>query len=103
MFDFLKKLFGGGPQINFRELVDNGAVIIDVRTRAEYQAGHIKGSLNIPLDQIEKSVKKIKARKKTVITCCRSGRRSGMAADILNRQGVEAVNGGGWSSLERKL
>lgn len=103
MFDFLKKLFGGGPRVDFRQLVDNGAMIIDVRTKAEYQAGHIKGSLNIPLDQIEKSVKKIKSKKKTVITCCRSGRRSGMAAEILKRQGVEAVNGGGWSSLERQL
>ncbi len=103
MLDFLKKIFGGGPTVNYRELMDNGAIIIDVRTRAEYSSGHIKGAMNIPLDQIEKSVKKIKSKKKMIITCCRSGRRSGMAADILKRNGVEAVNGGGWNSLNRKL
>lgn len=103
MLDFLKKLFGGGPRINYRELVDQGAMIIDVRTKAEYASGHIKGAINIPLDQIDASVKKIKAKNKMVITCCRSGRRSGIAADILNRKGVKAVNGGGWTSLNSKL
>ena len=103
MFAFLKKLFGGGPAVDYRELMDNGAMIIDVRTKAEYAAGHIKGSVNIPLDQIGNSVKKIKAKNKMVITCCRSGRRSGIAANMLNQKGVKAVNGGGWNSLERKL
>lgn len=102
MFGFLKRLFFG-PDIDFRELMENGAMIIDVRTPAEYKAGHIDGSVNIPLDKIDKSVKKIKSKKKMVITCCRSGRRSGMAANILKSKGVEAVNGGGWASLQRKL
>ena len=103
MLDFLKKLFGGGPQVDFREWVSEGAVIIDVRTKAEYAAGHIKGSINIPLDQIEGAAKKIKAKHSKVITCCRSGRRSGIAANILNSKGIETVNGGGWSSLNNKL
>ncbi len=44
---FLDKLFGG-PKVDLKELVKQGAVIVDVRTPAEYQGGHIKGSINIP-------------------------------------------------------
>ncbi len=103
MLRFLKQLFGGAPAVDYRELKAQGALIIDVRAKAEYAAGHIKGSVNIPLDRIAQSTKKIKAKKKTVITCCRSGRRSGIAAKILQGQGVEVYNGGGWQSLDSKL
>ena len=103
MFDFIKKLLGLGPSVDFKELTENGALVIDVRTPAEFKQGHVAGSVNIPLDRIQDSIKKIKGRKKTIITCCRSGNRSGMAAKILTGAGVECYNGGGWKSLERKL
>ncbi|HAB27890.1 MAG TPA: sulfurtransferase, partial [Xanthomarina gelatinilytica] len=38
-----------------------------------------------------------------VIACCASGMRSASAASVLNKHGIEAVNGGGWSSLQKKL
>jgi len=50
MITFIKKILRIGTRTNFSELIKNGAVIIDVRTKTEYQNGHIKGSINIPLD-----------------------------------------------------
>ena len=49
MLGLIKKLFGGGQQVNLAELAQNGAQIIDVRTKGEFDGGHIKGSINIPL------------------------------------------------------
>ena len=42
MFEFLKSLFGFGPKVNYAEIVRAGAVIVDVRTKGEYQGGHIQ-------------------------------------------------------------
>lgn len=98
----LKKLFGLGPGVNFSELVKNGAQIIDVRTKGEYAGGHIRNSVNIPLDQLEQQVSRIR-KDKVVITCCASGGRSGSARALLQAKGFEVHNGGGWMSLQKKL
>lgn len=79
------------------------AVIIDVRTKGEYSQGAIPGSKNIPLQVINSKISDIKKLNKPVITCCASGMRSGSAASILKAQGIEAINGGGWLSLSKKL
>ena len=97
----LEKLFG--KKTDFRKLMEAGAIIIDVRTKGEYAEGHIKGSRNIPLDQIGTVIKDLKNKKKPVITCCRSGMRSGMAASTLKNAGIEAYNGGPWNSLLTKI
>lgn len=97
----LSKLFGGTP-VDYKELVKNGALILDVRTAAEYQGGHIKGSMNIPLQVLPSSLGKLK-KGTTVITCCASGMRSASAKSILKSNGFVAHNGGGWVSLKRKL
>jgi rhodanese-related sulfurtransferase len=102
MFGFLKKLFGGSST-DFRALIDKGAVIIDVRTPAEFKEGHIPGSRNIPLDQIGSKSAELKKAGKPVITVCRSGSRSGMAKSKLIASGIEVYNGGGWQSLITKI
>lgn len=102
MFQSLKSLFGGGPPADFKALVNQGATIIDVRSKAEYASGHIKGSLNIPLDTLHNNLSKI-SKSKPVITCCASGMRSASAKGILQNNGFEVYNGGGWSSLKSKL
>ncbi len=98
MLDFLKNLTGG-PKVDLGELVNAGAIIIDVRTRAEYQGGHVAGSQNIPLNELEQNIKKIQKMGKPVITCCASGARSGVAARNLNAIGIEAHNGGPWTRV----
>ena len=95
----LQKLFGiGGPAVDLGQKIKEGATIIDVRTPEEFRSGHVKGSVNIPLDKLQGQLGKID-KKKPVITCCRSGARSGMAADVLKRNGFECYNGGPWTSV----
>ncbi len=99
MIETIKQLFGLGPKIDYKELIKQGATIVDVRTKAEYQQGHIKGSVNIPLDTLENNFKNLD-KNKPVITCCASGMRSASAKRILQSHGfTTVVNGGGWHSL----
>ena len=102
MFGFLKKLFGGNS-VDYKELVKNGAQIIDVRTPAEFNGGHVKGAKNIPLQSLNQNLGKIN-KNKPVITCCASGARSAAAKSILLNSGSsEVYNGGGWHGLNNKI
>lgn len=101
MFNFIKKLFGGN-NVDYKALLENGAQIVDVRTPSEFSGGHIKNSKNLPLQHLNAEMKKLDP-KKPVITCCASGMRSASAKTILEQNGFEAYNGGGWSSLKSKL
>lgn len=92
-----------GKQENVTEFMAKGAEIVDVRTPGEYQGGHIKGSKNIPLNVLSDKLSEIKKWNKPVIACCASGMRSAQATSVLKSNGVDAMNGGGWSSLENKL
>ena len=100
MISTLKKIFGLGPKVNYQELIANGAMVIDVRTRGEFADGHANGSVNIPLDQLSTGLKKIKDKDKTIITCCASGMRSASAKAILKSNGFTNVhNAGSWYNL----
>jgi len=103
MINTLKSLLGMGPKVDFAQLKKDGAQIIDVRTPGEFNMGNIKGSVNIPLQNLSGNLSKIK-KDKPVITCCASGMRSASAKSILVSAGFKEVhNGGGWSSLKSKL
>jgi phage shock protein E len=101
MINFFKNIFK--PAADLSKLLKDGAVIIDVRTVGEYEAGHISGSKNIPLDRINKEIQKIKNIKRPIITVCQSGARSRMARSILTSAGIETYNGGGWLNLKEKF
>jgi phage shock protein E len=90
-----------GKKVDFAALIANGAKIVDVRTAAEFKGGHVKGAVNIPLDRIQGEVAKLKKEGKPIILCCASGMRSGNATSILQAAGIDAHNGGSWSSLNR--
>lgn len=97
---FLSKLFGGGPKVNIRELVQNGAKIIDVRSPGEFKGGHPKNAVNIPLQSIEQAEKKFK-KDEVLVLCCASGMRSGQATSYLKRKGYTQVyNAGSWVNLK---
>ncbi len=103
MIQAIKNLLGIGPKVNLKELVQNGAVIIDVRTKGEFESGHINGAINIPLDTLQNNLKKL-SKEKPIITCCASGIRSASAKGILKSNGFVAVyNGGGWSGLKNRI
>ena len=78
MINFIKNIFSTRPKVNLHELIRNGALIIDVRTKEEYNGGHIKGSVNIPLDKLKNHIPKL-TKNLPIITCCASGMRSASA------------------------
>ena len=75
------------------------AILIDVRTPAEYREGHIPGVANIPLDELEKRLGEIPKDKKVVLIC-RTGNRSAQGARFLRSKGFDNVfnSTGGMSS-----
>ena len=50
MLNILKQLLGLGPATDYAELINQNAIIIDVRTKNEFKSGSIKKSINIPVD-----------------------------------------------------
>jgi len=99
MIALIKKLFGIGPKINVKELIASGAIVLDVRTPTEFKDGHIKGALNFPLQNLTSQMNKLK-KEQVIVTCCRSGSRSGMAKHILKSNGfLQVHNGGPWTNL----
>jgi rhodanese-related sulfurtransferase len=103
MINTIKKILGLGPSVDYQEIIRRGAIIVDVRTPGEFSSGHIKGSINLPLQSLQSNLSKIK-KDKPVITCCASGMRSASAKSILSSNGfAEVYNGGGWYSLNRKI
>lgn len=74
--------------------------IIDVRTPSEFMGGHVKGSINIPLQEIPIRVAEIASMPQPIILCCASGVRSGQATAFLRQHGIECSNGGGWREVQ---
>lgn len=99
MLSFLKNLVGGsGGSEELQQAITNGAIIIDVRTRAEYAGGHVAGSKNVPLNELGPELKRL-PKDKTIVFCCASGARSGSATSIATEQGYHAMNGGPWTRV----
>jgi len=101
MFSQLKNFLGLGPKVDFTELFQRGATILDVRTTGEYQSGNVKGSINIPVQELQQQMSKLD-KNKPIITCCASGIRSSSARNLLLSNGfTEVVNGGSWFNLKQ--
>ena len=86
-----------------KEMIAGGALIVDVRSPAEYQSGHIANAINISLDDIFSRTAYLKKFNKPVITVCKDGYRSCQAIKILKEDGIEAFNGGPWEVLAAYL
>lgn len=82
--------------------IENGALAIDVRSSEDFNAGHIKGAINIPHDQIELRLSEIKQKKdQPIVVYCKSGRRAAMAEEVLKEHGFSRViNGGGYADMK---
>ncbi len=81
-------------------LINDGATVIDVRETAEFAAGHVANSRNIPSGEIDKRLSELPAGKPVVVVCA-SGSRSARAASVLRKSGradVFCLDGGlsGW-------
>ena len=66
--------------------VDNGAIIVDVRTKKEFKAMHIKNSINLPLQELHNTYMSL-PKGKEIVVYCRSGNRSATAAKLLKQHG----------------
>lgn len=90
VFDFMKR-----PDIN-QALEEyrarEGAVLLDVRTPEEYREGHIPGSVNVPLQQIDKVTSAVADKDMTVFVYCRSGARSNQAVAFMKQMGYTEVH-----------
>ena len=101
-FDFLKQ-----PDINkgvmeYRNA--NGAVLLDVRTPQEYREGHIPGSKNVPLQQLDKISSVADNKSIPLLVYCYSGGRSRQAASMLQHMGYTNVqNIGGIAAYQGKV
>lgn len=84
---------------DYKKLLEDGAVIIDVRTKSEFSGGSVPGSENIPLQTIPNKIKQIKSLQTPVICVCASGMRSGAASSQLKAAGIESYNGGAWTKM----
>ncbi len=89
-----------GKKKKLTEYLKDGATILDVRSKTEYEGGHLRTSINIPLDNLPKHIGQLD-KTKPVITCCASGMRSASAKRMLKANGFKAINGGGWMSLQK--
>lgn len=84
---------------DYKALLENGAVIIDVRSVNEFNGGGIPDSENIPLQKLSGRVQQIKSLEVPVICVCASGVRSASAKAQLKAAGIEAYNGGAWTKM----
>lgn len=96
MLNWLKNLFNG-PDL--KAFAENGALILDVRTKEEFKNGHHPKSINIPLSDLSGKISELKAKQKTIIACCQSGSRSSMAVSLLRKNGINAHNAGSWRQI----
>lgn len=93
------------PAMTPKQLIAQGALVVDVRTQQEWDAGHLPTAKHLPADQVATRVDDVEGwaggKDKPVVVYCASGARSGRAQGVLKAAGfANVVNGGGYSSLK---
>lgn len=90
----------GGSDL--RQLIANGALVVDVRTVGEFASGHFPGALHIPVDQIGARLEELGPRDQAIVLYCASGARSGRALRMLESAGYQnVINAGGLRDMPR--
>jgi phage shock protein E len=85
---------------NLRALLEREALVVDVRTPAEFASGHHPRAVNIPVDQVEGRLAEFGDKTKPVVVYCGSGVRSGRAKETLEAAGfTQVTNAGGFRDL----
>lgn len=78
-----------------KQAVEAGAVLVDVRTPAEFAEGHAERSVNVPVDQISSKSEALWDKKTKLVVVCASGHRAGRAVEALRARGYTDVTNGG--------
>ena len=86
------------------KLLEQGAVLVDVRTEDEFESGHLERAVHLPYQNILDLPDRIELEKDTpIVVYCQSGRRSGIAKETLVEAGYTRVfNAGGYEGLKGK-
>ena len=85
-----------------KETLRRGAIIIDIRTAAEFDRGKLGDSINIPIDRININLKRIVQMNAPIIICSNSDSENERVIDVLKANGVKEIyNGGSWTKLSR--
>jgi len=79
--------------------LNNNAIVIDVRSKQEWDLGHIDSFRHIEFRDIKSQLNNLKELNKPIIAVCVSGMRSGQVAEYLKREGLDVVNGGSWQNV----
>lgn len=100
LFVFVKRIQSKGEKDMVKQWIQNGAVVVDVRTQSEFAEGHYSGAMNIPVDVLPSQMNRLKDKGAKIIVYCRSGARSERAKQILQASGYSSVlNAGGFSDM----
>jgi len=80
---------------NGRQLVANGALLLDVRTSEEFRDRHLEGAVNVPLQELPARLGELGAKERPIVVYCRSGARSASAAMVMKSAGYDVLDMGG--------
>lgn len=99
--NLFQKLFSSTPAADLKQIINEGAFLVDVRSPGEFAAGNVKGSVNIPLETVSSQIAKFK-NKKNILVFCQSGNRSSQAKSMLAQNGfTNVINGGPWQQVNQ--
>ncbi len=84
---------------NIKDYLEKGAIVLDVRTQAEWNDAHLEGAKHVVLNTIPEKIEEIKSLHKPIIAVCKSGGRSEQATKYLSSQGLDIINGGPWQNV----
>jgi len=90
-------LFRKRPAHDGRRRVAEGALLLDVRTRQEFESGHVEGARNIPVQELAARVDEL-VNAPRIVVYCRSGGRSAVAAELLRSRGHDVLDVGPMSA-----
>jgi phage shock protein E len=94
---------GGNPAVAEKAwpMIDNGALLVDVRSKEEFSEGHVDGAINIPWDQTDALLFAIgNDKQRQVVFYCRSGNRAGKARTEMESRGYTQIfNATGFNAL----
>ena len=87
-----------------KEALRRGAIIIDIRTAAEFDRKKVSDSINIPIDRININLRRIVQMNRPIIICSNSDSENERVIDVLKANGVrEIYNGGNWTKMWRMM
>jgi len=87
-----------------KDALRRGAIVIDIRTAAEFDRGKVRDSINIPVDRININLRRIVQMSGPIIICSDSDSENERVIDVLKANGVKEIyNGGNWTKLWRMM